>query len=230
MISKIERWAPIGGIVFVVLMVVGSIFVIDVPSADASEQEITDYLADSDNQMRNIIGVYMWVVGALVFLWFLMRLRSDIRRAEGGTGTLSTLTFGAGVVFAAVWMVSASVLGSVAYAVELRDAPVEDIDLVRVLLPMGGLILLLGGGFAGVLLLLAVSTAILTKGVYPKWLGWLGIIAAIVLLFDVVYGTIFPFWTWVIIASIVMLIRREKTATTAAPQQTSAQRVSSGEN
>jgi hypothetical protein len=41
-------------------------------------------------------------------------------------------------------------------------------------------------------------------------------VAAIVVIFDVVYDTIFPFWTWVLIASIVMLMRREKTATTAA--------------
>jgi hypothetical protein len=97
MIGQIERWAPIAGIVFVALMVVGSIFVLDVPGPDAPEREIADYLADSDNHMRNIIGAYLWVVGALAFLWFLTRLRSDLRRAEGGTGALSNLAFGAGV-------------------------------------------------------------------------------------------------------------------------------------
>jgi hypothetical protein len=89
--------------------------------------------------------------------------------------------------------------------------------LVRVLPPMGGLLLLLGGGFAGLLVLLAASLAIFRTGVLPRWLAWLGIVAAIVLLFDVIYGNIFPFWVWVFIASIVMLRRREETATTAAP-------------
>ena len=110
MISRIERWAPIGGIVFVVLMVVGSFLVLDVPRAGGPEQEIVDYLADGDNHMRNIIGLYLWTVGALAFLWFLTRLRSDLRRAEGGTGAVSNLAFGAGVAFAAVWMVSAAAL------------------------------------------------------------------------------------------------------------------------
>jgi hypothetical protein len=62
------------------------------------------------------------VIGALAFLWFLIRMRNDLRRAEGGTG---------------------------------------DADLVRVLPPLGRLELLLGGGFFGLLVLLATATVIL---------------------------------------------------------------------
>jgi hypothetical protein len=215
MTSQVERWAPIGGIAFVALMVVGSFLIFDVPEADAPEQEIADYLADSDNLSRNIMGGYLWGIGAVAFLWFLTRLRSDLRRAEGGTGALTTLVFGAGVVFAAVWLVSAAITASVAFAVELNDAPVSDPDLVRVLPSMGGLVLLLGGGFAGALLLLAVSGAIFRTDVFPRWLAWLGIVAAIALLPDLFYGNILPLWVWVFIASIVMLGRREETATTA---------------
>ena len=224
MASRLERWAPLAGIIFVVLMVTGSFFVLDVPAAAAPAQEIADYLADSGNHTRNIIGAYMWVVGALAFLWFLTRLRSVLRRAEGGTGAISNLAFGAGVAFTAVWMVSAAAFAAVAYAVELRDAPVSDPDLVRVLPPMGGLLLLLGAGFAGLLLLLATSVAIFRAGVFPRWLAWLGIVAAIALLFDVIYLNILPFWVWVFIASIVMLVRREEMATAAATSASPSQK------
>jgi hypothetical protein len=81
---------------------------------------------------------------------------------------------------------------------------------VRVLPPMGRLLLLLGAGFAGLLLLLAASVVILRTAVLPKWLGWLGIVAAIALLFDLIYLNILPFWVWVFIASIVMLMQREE--------------------
>ena len=212
----IERWAPISGIVFVVLMVVGSFLVSDMPSADASGREIAAYLGDSDNHTRNIIGAYLWAVGALAFLWFLTLLRSDLRRAEGGTGALSNLAFGAGVAFTAVWLVAAAALTSVAYAVALRDAPVTNVDLVRVVPPTGGLLLLLGGGFTGALLLLAASAVILRTGVFPRWLAWVGIVGAIVLFFDVVYRNIFPIWVWVFIASVVMLVPRKETAASAA--------------
>jgi hypothetical protein len=90
MISRIERWAPIAGLVFVVLMVTGKILVSDVPSPNAPQREIAGYLTDGARQAHNIIGAYLWTVGALAFLLFLMRLPNDLRRAEGGTGTYRT--------------------------------------------------------------------------------------------------------------------------------------------
>jgi hypothetical protein len=216
MIGQVERWAPLGGIIFVVLMVAGSFLVADVPDADAPEQEIADYLGDEDNHTRNIIGAYMWTVGGLAFLWFLTHLRSVLRGAEGGTGALSNLAFGAGVAFTAVWMTSAAGYAAVAFAIELRDALVSDPDVVRVLPAMAGLLLLLGGGFAGILLLLAASVVIYQTGVLPRWLAWLGIVAAIALLFDVIYLNILPFWAWVFVASVVLLMRREAPVKTAA--------------
>jgi hypothetical protein len=207
--STTERWAPIGGIAFVALMVVGSILISDVPAPDATGREIAGYLADSGNHTRNIIGAYLWVIGALVFLWFLVPLRNTIRRAEGRTGSLSNLVFGAGVAFAAVWLVSAVVLAAVPFAIELADAPISDPDLVRVLPATGRLLLLLGGGFAGLLVVLATSVAIFRTGAFPRWLAWLGIAASIALLFDVIYLNIAPLWAWVFILSIVMWMRRE---------------------
>ena len=52
--------------------------------------------------------------------------------------------------------------------------------------------------------------------VLPRWLSWLGIVLALVLLFDVIYVNILPFLLWVVVASIVLLMRREQKATAAA--------------
>src|SRR5215470_4027217 len=101
MTTRIERWAPFAGVVFVVLMVVGSMLVGTVPEPNASQQDVGAYLSDGSAQMRNLVGAYLWVIGALAFLWFLSRLRSDLRRTEGGSGVLTNLAFAAGVAFAA---------------------------------------------------------------------------------------------------------------------------------
>ena len=76
MARRLERWAPVGGIIFVVLMVVGTMFVADEPDPDAPQQQLATYLADSGNHTRNLIGADIWVVGALAFLWFVTRLRA----------------------------------------------------------------------------------------------------------------------------------------------------------
>lgn len=216
MVRQLERWAPLGGIIFVVLMVVGTMFVADVPAADAPEQEIAAYLTDADNHTRNIVGAYIWVLGGLAFLWFLTRLRSVLREAEGGAGALSNLVFGAGAVFTAAWMVSASAFAAVAFAIEWRDAPVSSPDLVRVLPQMAWLLLLVGAGFASLFLVLIASVVILQTGVFPRWLAWLGFLAAIVQLFDVLYSTIVPFLVWSLVVSIVLLMRRGAPAADAA--------------
>ena len=213
-----QSWVALSGIVFVVLMLVGASFVTDVPKGDASAEEIASYLTDSENHMRNIIGAYLWVVGGLAFLVFVAGLRSVLRRAEGDPGTLSNLVFGAGVVFTAVWSVSAAALASVAYAVEVSGARVSNPDLVTVLPSLGGLLLLLGGGFAGILLLAATSILIFRTGVLPRWLAWFGIIVAIALVFDVTYMNILPLVAWVLGASIALLRRQNETATAAVPK------------
>jgi uncharacterized membrane protein SirB2 len=213
-----QRWAALSGIVFVVLMLTGAFFVTDVPEADASAQEIAAYLDDSGNHTRNLIGAYIWVLGGLAFLGFLAGLRAVLRRAEGDPGTLSSLVFGAGVVFTAVWSVSAAALATVAYSVEFADAPVSDADLVRVLPQLGSLLLLLGGGFAGILLLVATSILVFRTRVFPRWFAWLGILAAIVLVVDVAYMNILPLVALVGVASIALLMRQDETATAAAPE------------
>jgi hypothetical protein len=213
-----ERWTALSGIVFVVLMLTGAAFIIDLPKADASAQEIAGYLADSGNQTRNVIGAYIWVIGGLAFLSFVSGLRSVLRRAEGEPGTLSSVVFGAGVVFTAVWSVSAASLAAVAYAVRFSDAPVSDPDIVRVLPQLGSLLLLLGGGFAGIVVILATSALVFRTGVLPRWVAWLGIPIAPALLIDVTYMNILPFVGWVLVASIALLRRQEVTATAATSE------------
>jgi cytochrome c oxidase subunit IV len=127
MASRLERWAPLAGIIFVVLMVTGTFFVAyPIPDADAPRQQIADCLADGGSHMRNIIGAYMWVLGALAFLWFVTRLRSVLRGAQDGI--LPNVVFGAGVIYS-VFMIAAGVtFAAVAYAIGLRDAPVSNPD------------------------------------------------------------------------------------------------------
>ena len=204
MASQLERWAPLGGIIFVVLMVSGTFFVAyPVPDANAPQQQIANYLADSGTHTRNIIGAYMWELGALAFLWFLTRLRSVLRAAQDGI--LPNVVFGAGVIYSALMMASGVTFAAVAYAVGLRDAPLSNPDLVRVLPQMAWMILLLGAGFAGILLVVAACIVSFQTGVLPRWMAWLEIVVAIVLLFDVIYVNIVP-----------LLMRGEETPTAAA--------------
>jgi hypothetical protein len=58
----------------------------------------------------------LFVIGAGFFLWFLGRLRGFLLRAEGGTGRLSTVAFGVGVVSIVI------TVGALAFQIGLATA------------------------------------------------------------------------------------------------------------
>ena len=80
---------------------------------------------------------------------------------------------------------------------------------------MGYAMILLGGGFAAAVLVLATSIISLQTGVLPQWLAWGGILAAIVLLFSVFFLPMVALLIWVLAVSGVLLVREETTTAAA---------------
>jgi len=207
-----DRWAPIAGIVFVVLFIFGLILIADIPDADASEREIADYLADSAAHVRNIIGLYLWVLAGVSFLWFVAHLQGVLRQSESGPGTLSSLGFGAGVAFSVLLMASGVARAAVAAAIELEDATEPAPDFVRMLPQLGYGMLLIGGGFATIVLIVSTSILALETAVLPRWLAWLGLAAVVPLALALLSAVIFFIFItmigqlmWVLAVAVVLL-------------------------
>jgi hypothetical protein len=214
--TLLGRLAAIAGIIFVILLVIGVGLIGDHPDPDASEQEIADYFADSDKHTLNIVGAYFWALAGVAFLFFLTHLRGVLRAAEGAPGTLSNLCFASGLAFIILLMAGSAAIAAVAGAIEFRDAPITNVDLIRTLPQMGYAMVLLGGGFAAIGVVLTTSIVSLQTGVLPQWLAWLGIVAAIVLIFAIIFIPMIALLIWVLAVSIVLLMRPEETATVAA--------------
>jgi predicted lipid-binding transport protein (Tim44 family) len=71
--------------------------------------------------------------------------------------------------------------------------------------------LLVWGGLAASAMVATVSVAALREAVFPAWFGWLGALAAIVLLGAVIFFPMAALPIWVLIAS-VLLFRRSDAA------------------
>jgi hypothetical protein len=92
--SRLERLAPLTGVVTVVLMMVGAALfgVYDyLPPADRLKEYI------SDNQTTVFLGGYLGSISAFFLIWFAGSVYSALREREGGTGRLSMVAFGGGV-------------------------------------------------------------------------------------------------------------------------------------
>jgi hypothetical protein len=201
--SQWTRWAPIGGIAFIVLFVIG-MALYSTPDVDNAPGQISSFYDDKGNRTEIIISGYLLVLSGVFFLWFLGSLRARLLEAEGGPGRLTSIMFASGVVFTAMLMAAAACFMFVAGEITFADAPVDP-EIARVLPDIGYSFLLIAGGFAAIAMIDAASILVIRTGVLPSWIGWLGFVAAVVLL---VAALVYPFaalLVWVGVVSLALL-------------------------
>ena len=197
------RWAPISGIVFVVLFVVG-FSLIDFPSGDDSAAKIASFYNDGGERAQLIIGCYLLVLSALFFLWFLASLRSRLLAAEGPPGRLTAIAFGSGLVFVGLLMVAAAVFMTVAANITFGDEKFAGVEAARLLPNLGYPVLLIGGMFAAIAMIDATCVLIMNTATLPRWIAWFGFVAAAVLLVSFLFFPIILFLLWVLFTSVAL--------------------------
>jgi hypothetical protein len=111
----------------------------------------------------------LFVLSAGIYLWFLGSLRSRLARAEGGTGRISTVMFGAGTTWVALSMMAQSFQVGVAMA---PNGPLPPPLLWTFAAAFGIANLPLA------IMLIAFAAVSLRNGAFPKWLGWLSLVTA----------------------------------------------------
>jgi hypothetical protein len=204
--SRWERWGPVAGIIFVVLFFVGvNLGVANLPSGDDSLQKISNFYLDKGNRAEVIIGSYLLWLAGLFFIWFLASVRTRLLDVEGVPGRLTSIAFGGGLVFVAMLFVAAACFASVAGDITFGGEKFVSPDAARFIPEIGYPILLIGGMFAAIAMIDAVSILILRTGMLPRWIGWFGFFAAVVLLAAVFFIPIVAFLLWVLFVSVAML-------------------------
>jgi hypothetical protein len=204
--SRWDRWGPIAGIAFVILLFVGlTLAVNDLPNGDDSAAKITSFYNDSGDRAKVIIGSYLMVLGGVFFLWFLASLRVRLLAAEGVPGRLTSIAFGGGVVFVALVMASAAAFMTVAADITFGDEKFVSVDAARLLPELGYPLLAIGAMFAAIAMIDAASILIVRTRVLPAWIGWFGFVAAILLLFSFMFLPMVALLLWVLFVSVAML-------------------------
>lgn len=216
-----ERWAPASGIVFVALFVAGLLVVGDSPGSQDSDAEILGYYADRTNRIEEITAVGLAALGVLFLLVFLSALRTRLAAAEAEPRSVSALAYGAGVASATLLMAAAAAGGVISGTVQDTDLFELDADVARLVMNASYLLLVASGMLASVLVAATSALAIRTA-VLPRWLGWVGLIVALALVVSVFFFPILAFWLWVLVVSVVLVVRPpvpagEQTGASTAP-------------
>ena len=204
------RIANASGIVSSVLIVIG-IFLLVIEEIDArTDEEIVSYYSDSGNRAAENLGVALLGIGALLFLWFLSALRTRLELAELAPRTLTTLTFGAGVVAAALLVSAGVLLDATTTAVEYDGDFAVDPNLARFAVSTGAFFLF-GWVVANCVLVFATSTLALRTTVLPTWFGWVGFAAVPLAIVESFLLPVFVIPAWILVASVILTVRTEDT-------------------
>ncbi len=125
--------------------------------------------------------MYLFVLAGLCFLIFLVALRSRLLAVEGGSGDLTALAVGSGLVFVSLLSVAAAARGVIGFAVEspANNEPLPGPDTLRYLPQIGYAITGTGGLLAAALSMAATSVLILRTAVFGRWLAWVGAAAVL---------------------------------------------------
>lgn len=198
-----ERWAGLAGIAYVALFLVAFALGIEVGPSD---REILDYYADSGHRTREVVAFFLIAAAALALMLFANGLRSLISRAEGNPAPLAALSWAGGITSAAMVLAGNALSRATAFAAMEDDFQLD--PNTRRLFEVAGLLLLASGAIAAILLVVAVSVAALRLGVLPRWLGWAGLVAAVLLPLAVGFIGFLVLWAWVLAVSAALALNR----------------------
>lgn len=191
--SRLERMAPLTGVVFLVLIVAGTVVINNYDFLPPG-QEIQQFLEDNSTNVR--IGAWVMFVAAAALLWFAGSLRVTLRKAEGGSGRLSAVSFGGGVAASALMMGAMGAM--LAAAARGGSDGGIGVETATALFDLSGILM---GSVAPIALGVMLGAAVVVSSrmnVFSGWFNWVTAILAV--------GLLLPELSWIFTGPAVLWI------------------------
>lgn len=170
--GRLARWAPLSGIVFVVLWI-ATVALTDSPDTGDSDGKILAYYAKHSNRVQHWVAFFLVAVALFFFLWFLSSVRSRLAAAEGGPGRLTAVATTAGVVFVTILTLGAVTEFSFVATISDTSRFHADANTIRLLQDLAYIFFVLSL-FAAAAFVWAISMLGWRTGALPRWLAGLG--------------------------------------------------------
>jgi hypothetical protein len=211
--AKWERAAGAGGILFVLIVLVSAFLPGTPPMTNDPAREIAKWFADQDDAIRR--ASFLGVIATIPFVWWGAAVYRMLERATGNArlGVMAAVGIALGTAAASVASVILAVVGIVGVAGAGGLNGTRFFYLLAT-----NLNAVVGIGTA--LLVSAVSAGILRTGMMPKFVGWFGVLVALLAVGSagIVASTREVFMTlsilgfltfalWLVIVSVLMIRR-----------------------
>lgn len=218
--AKMEKFASLGGIWFVLLTIAGSVLIGQPPDTDASAKEVADYFLDKGDDILTSHVLFLLATAGL--MWWFASLWRKMSAAENGNHRLSVLAL---VGF--VWSGMFYVIGSAIWAaVALRiDSAGEDTEFFFTL----GNVMFGAAALGNVAFMAAIVALTLRNKMFPAWTAYIAAASLAGSIFgvygsgtdDSIYMMIsntagYLFWMLWLLAVSFLIYRGEKAPASAA--------------
>lgn len=210
--ANLARFAFLGGVLYVVLFVIGTILLYGgSPDTSSAPAKLIAYYSDSGHRNKIMFGWLLIGLAVFFLMWFVAALRRAVSSVDAD-GVLSNIVGLGGGVYVAL------ALASVALNTGIRTMS-DDTYQHRVFPELihaaddASWVMHASGAAGLAALIIAASLAFMWSRVWPTWAGWLGVIVGILSLAAIVFFPQFLFLAWILVVSIAMF-RRESRATT----------------
>jgi hypothetical protein len=208
---NMNRFAPLTGVVFVVLVLVVFILEGETPDVDDSAREVVDFYGDHEGQ--TFFASVILTLASLVLIFFAATLRRALRYGEGA-GVLSMAAFGGGLVAATGFATDAALRFALAdSADEIDPAAAQALNAL-----FGDFFFPMVAGLSA--LILATSLAALRTRLVPAWLAWVGVLIVVVFFTPLGFVAFLASGLWIAVASVLLWRREESEGSSVAPSAT----------
>jgi hypothetical protein len=209
----VARWAFLGGVLYVVLFVVGTIVLFSgAAGGDDPPAKVIAYYSDAGHRDRINIGWLLIGLGLFFLMWFIAALRRAVAAVDG-EGILTNIVGLGGGVYVALALASVGLNDGIRTMSDDTYQHRVFPELIHAADDAGWVIH--ASGAAGLAaMIIAASLAFKWAGVWPNWAGWLGTVIGILSLAAIIFFPQFLFLAWILVVSFVMFRRESRTRVT----------------
>jgi hypothetical protein len=197
--KRFEWLAPLTGVAFVVVLIIGFLVSGEPPDVKNPAQEIVDHYVDNKDSVQ--IGVGLELIAAALLLFFAGYLRKVLRATPGEGGMLPAVALAGATVMAA----GAALDGTISFVLAESAGDIEPaaVQALQAIWDNDWPPIALGAA----VLLLASGLSIALYGALPRWLGWVAILLGVIGLTPIGFVSFLGGGIWILIVSVLLTIQ-----------------------
>ena len=214
------RWLVLGGIVYVVLGVLGTVVAGTTPDFLDDPAKVAAFYKEESDAVLASNSLYL--LAGFFVLWFVAGLRTGLERADGAGSPLAATALIGGTAGAALMIGGAAI--SAVGGLRADEQGSIDPQFAAAVYDVSSVLFGLAAPMAWAAAVLATAVVALRSSALPSWLGWVSILMGIALLIPPInFISIIVMGLWVIAVAIVLYLRSgDHTEARPAPYRATA--------